>query len=183
MTPSPSKILTILLALSMYASAAPNDRGTGPGLRLLLSELQPGSLASEHYCMLVFDDHSFHSERAHRTRGRDQERKVYEGQLSDVDWNTLTAILDTKKFRELRVPPGTPSLVVHDTHPYTISVARQSGFQNMEFLSKASIKPYESEIKPLLQWWKNIRSAPMHESEAPPDSRCSLTEGNAVFSN
>jgi len=177
-------ILTVVLGIGLIANAGPHEPAKPTALRLLLSELQPGALSSEQHCMLVFDDHSFHAEKVHRTNGgKDQERKVYEGQLSGADWNALTAIVDTKQFRELRVPPSVPALVVHDSHPYTISVARQDKFQNMEFLTKESLKPYESELKPLLRWWKSWRGTPMPESEAPADSRCSLTNANAIFNN
>lgn len=181
---SPMKILCVLLGLGLVASAGSPERGKEAPLHLLLSEVQPGALASEQYCMLVFDDHRFHAETAHRTStGKDQTRKVYEGQLSDADWNAVIAIVDTKEFRELHVPPSGPALIVHDSHPYTISVARQNGFQNMEFLNKESLKPYQSELKPLLGWWKSWRGTPMREAEAPPDGRCSLTNSNAIFNN
>jgi hypothetical protein len=177
-------ILSVVLGIGLLANAGSREPAKSAALRLLLSEVQPGALASEQYCMLVFDDHRFHAERAQRNQGgRDRKRKIYEGQLSDSDWSALTAILDSKQFRELRVPRSGPALVVHDVHPYTISVARQNGFQNMEFLSKESLKPYESEVKPLLQWWKSSRGALMRESEAPADSRCSLNNTDAVFNN
>ena len=133
--------------------------------------------------MLVFDDHRFHLEKALRTRGKDQNRKVYEGRFSDGDWNALNQILDTKEFQKLRVPPSMPSLVVQNSHPYTISVARQKGFQNMEFLSKESLKPYESELKPLLRWWKSARDVHSPDSNAAVDSRCTLNDANGIFSN
>jgi hypothetical protein len=180
---SPITILSVVLGIALAANPGSNEGAKGPALRILLSEVQPGTLASEHYCMLVFDDHHFHAEKAHHIKGKDQERKVSEGQLSDADWNALNAILDSKQFRELHVPPSAPALVVHDLHPYTISVARQNGFQIMEFLTKESRRPYESELKPLLRWWKSSRGERMLESEAPVDSRCSLTEGNAIFNN
>ena len=178
------KMLSVVLGIGLAANASPHKPVKDASLRLFLSEVRPGALASEHYCMLVFDDHRFHAERAHRANGgRDQDRKVYEGELSDSEWDALTAIVDTKQFRELRVPASVPAIVVHDAHPYTISIARQSGFQNMEFLTKESLKPYESELKPLLQWWKSWRGAPMREAEAPADSRCSLSNANGVFNN
>jgi hypothetical protein len=181
---SPLTILSLVLGVGLVANAGSPERGKVAPLRILLSEVQPGALAGEHYCMLVFDDHHFHAETAHRiSSGKERELRVYEGQLSDSDWNAITAMVDAKQFRELRVPPSAPALVVHDPHPYTISVARQSGFQNMEFLTKESLKPYESEIKPLLRWWKSWRGAPMRESEAPADSRCSLTDSNGIFNN
>lgn len=181
---SPMKILSVLLALGLAAVAGSREPAKDAPLRLLLSEVQPGAMGTEHYCMLVFDDHRFHAETAHRTSaGRDMKRKVFEGQLSDTDWNALIAIVDTKEFRNIKVAQSPPALVVHDTHPYNISVARQNGFQNMEFLNKDSLKPYQSEVKPLLGWWKSWRGAPMREAEAPPDNRCALTNGNAIFNN
>ena len=177
-------IVSLVSAVGLVAIGASDQapKNSAP-LRLLISEVQPGMAASQQFCMLVFDDHTFHSEKAHRTRGEDQERKVYEGRLSDTDWDALNEILETKQFRELRIPPSRPTLVVQDSHPYTISVARQNGFQNMEFLTKESLKPYESELKPLLRWWKSARDVRTVESNAAYDSRCFLTDANGIFSN
>jgi hypothetical protein len=70
---------------------------------------------------------------------------------------------------------------MEDVHAYYISVAREKKFQNMEFLNNQSRKPYESQLKPLLQWWKRLRNAHMPESNAPPESRCVLDSTHAVF--
>jgi hypothetical protein len=164
-------------------TAGPNEPPQSAALRLLLSEVQPGTMATEQYCMLVFADRHFHAEKANRKMGKDRERKVYEGQLSEKDWNALGGIIDSKEFRELKVPLSLPPLVIEDSHPYTISVARERGFQNMEFLNNKARKPYESQLKPLLQWWKSLRSAHMPETNAPTDSRCSLDSTHAIFSN
>jgi hypothetical protein len=177
------KLLSVLLGISLIVNAASSETANGAALRLLLSEVQPGVLGTEHYCMLIFDDHHFHAERAHRKLGKDQERRVYAGQLSDSDWKALEAIIDAKKFRELQVPPSEPALVVREPHPYTISVARPGGFQNMEFLTKESLKPYESELKPLIRWWYTLRKASSTDSNAPVDDRCSLTDANGIFKN
>jgi hypothetical protein len=179
----PITLLFVVLGIGLAASAVSKESAKNAALRLLLSEVQPGSMATEQYCMLVFDDRRFHAENAQLKMGKDQKRKVFEGQLSDLDWNALIGIIDSKEFREIEVPPSPPSLMVHDSHPYTISVARDNRFQNMEFLTKESLRPYESRVKPLLKWWKTSRGAHMLESEAPPDSRCSLNSGNAVFNN
>ena len=175
--------ICVLLAISLGSSAGADGPAKGAALRVLLSEVQPGAMGSDRYCMLVFEDHHFHAEKAHRKRGKDEESKVYQGQLSDSDWNALTGIVDSKQFRELRVPPRAKSLVVQDSHPYTISVSRENGFQNMEFLTKESLKPYESEVKPLLQWWKATRSLHTPESNSNVDRRCSLSDAGGIFSN
>lgn len=175
-------IAVVLWGLTLMANAGSSEHGKAAPLRALLSEVQPGALGSDQYCMLIFDDHSFHAERAYRKRGKDEARKVYEGQLPDADWNALTAILDAKPFRDLHVPPPRQALVIQDVHPYTISVLRQDGFQNMEFLNKEGLKPYESEVKPLLEWWKATRKLQTAESTADVDSRCALT-GAGIFNN
>jgi len=178
----PITILSVVLGIGLAANAGPTEPANSAALRLLLSEVQPGSMASEQYCMLVFADRHFHAEKANRKTGKDRDRKVYEGQLPEADWNALGGILDSKEFRELKVPADLPPLVIEDTHAYTISVARGKGFQNMEFLNNKSLKPYESQVKPLLQWWKSFRSGHRTESDAPPDSKCALDSTHAVFS-
>ena len=178
----PMTIFCVVLGISLAANAGPNEAAKGAALRLFLSEVQTGTMATEQYCMLVFVDHHFHAEKANRKMGRDRVRRVYEGQLSEADWSALGGILDSKEFRELKVPASVAPLVVENSHPYTISVARDKGFQNMEFLNNHSRKPYESQLKPLLQWWKSLRSAHLPESNASPDSRCSLDSTNAIFS-
>lgn len=176
-------IFSVLLGISLAAHAGSDSQAKGAALRLLMSEVQPGLLDSEQYCMLVFDDHHFHAEKAHLMHGKDRDRKVYEGRLSDTDWKELIAILDAKEFRDLYVRPSGPALVVQDLHPYTISVGRGNGYQNMEFLTTQSIKPYKAELRPLLQWWKSSRNPHLPASAAAVDSRCALSGGNPIFSN
>jgi len=71
---------------------------------------------------------------------------------------------------------------MEDVHTFTISVARGSKFQNMEFLDNKSRKPYESQLKPLLRWWKSFRGGRMVESKARPDEKCSLDSTHGVYS-
>jgi hypothetical protein len=175
-------ILCGVLGIGLTAVAGPDETAKDMPIRLLLSEVQAGSMASEQYCTLVFADRRFHYEKASRKMGQDRDRKVYEGELSQADWDALTGILDSKEFRDLNVPLGVPPLVLEDTHAFTISVARGSKFQNMEFLDNKSRKPYDSQLKPLLQWWKSVRRERMVESKALPDARCSLDSTHAIYS-
>jgi hypothetical protein len=175
-------ILCGVLGIGLAAAAFPDEMAKGTAVRLILSEVQAGSMASEQYCTLVFADRHFHYEKASRKMGQDRDRKVYEGELSQSDWDALTGILDSKEFRELNVPPEVPPLVIEDAHTFTISVARGSKFQNMEFLDNKSRKPYEVQLKPLLRWWKSFRGSRMAESKAPPDAKCSLDSTHGVYS-
>jgi len=60
-------------------------------------------------------------------------------------------------------------------------VARGNEIQNMEFLDKKSRKPYDAQLKPLLEWWKSVRNRRMPKSDASPDSRCALDSSHGIF--
>lgn len=175
-------LVSLLLLLPLTTIAGSGQASQQPPIRLLLSEVQPGAMSADQYCTLVFADHRFHSEKASRHHGQDTERKIYEGALSDDEWNTLGGILDNKELRELKVPQSVPPLVMQDTHPYTISIARDGNYQNMEFLTSKSLRPYEPQVKPLLQWWKSLRGQRTPPSKAPANARCSLDSTHGVYS-
>lgn len=178
-----TRIICVVFGFALASRAGSNQPSNGPALRLLLSEVEAGTMASEQYCTLVFADRHFHAEKATRKLGKDKDRRVYEGELSEADWNALGGVLDNKDFQALNVPQGVPPLVIQDAHTYTISVARDTKFQNLEFLDNKSRKPYEKQLKPLLDWWKTFRHAHATESNAPADGRCSLDSTRPVFSN
>ena len=170
-----------VLGMSLAFLAGAEEPGKTPALRLLFSEVQAGAMASEQYCALVFADRRFHYEKASRNVGKDRERKVYEGELPQSDFDALTGILDSKDFRGLSVPREVAPVVVEDAHTITISVAREAQYQNMEFINNKSRKPYEAQLKPLLQWWKSFRGMHMQESKVQPDARCGLDSSHGIF--
>jgi hypothetical protein len=181
MTMKRSIAFLFLLGLGLTATTGSSQPPAPAPLKILLNEVQPGVMSAPQYCTLVFSDRHFHTEMADIKQGRDFDRKVYEGPLSDADWSALVAIIDSQSFRDLKVPRTVPPLVMQDTHPYTISVARDKNFQNMEFLDNKSLKPYESQVKPLLQWWKSFRGRRAPESSSPPNTRCALDSTHAIF--
>src|SRR6266851_1143085 len=97
-----------LLGLALTAAAGSGQQPAHASLRVFLNEVQPGVMSAPQYCTLVFTDHHFHSEKADIKHARDSDRKVYEGQLSDADWNALVAIIDSVAFRDLKVPGTVP---------------------------------------------------------------------------
>ncbi len=173
--------LACLAITAVMISTAAGQQPAPAPLRIFINELQPGAMSSPQYCTLIFNDHRFHTEKADIKQGNSDDRKIYEGQMSDADWNALGAVIDSPAFRDLKVPLTVPPPVMQDTHPYTISVARDKNFQNMEFLDQKSLKPYEAQVKPLLQWWKAFRRKGAATSAASPDSRCKLDNTHAVF--
>jgi hypothetical protein len=170
-----------LLACVLFATLAFGQAPSHGEMKVFLNEIQPGALAAPQFCTVIYADRSFHSEKADIKQGNAVNRKVYEGQVSESDWNALIAIVDGKNFQDMKVPQSVPPLVMQDSHPYTISVARPKGFQNMEFMDNKSLKPYEPQIKPLLQWWKSFRGKNTTESSAGPDPQCALDRSHSVF--
>jgi hypothetical protein len=175
-------VFCILLGAMLQANSQASGQQEERALQLFLSEVKPGSMSSEQYCMLVFANRSFHAETASLHLGRDLERKVLEGNLSDADWSALENILESDGFRKLNVPPPYVPLAIQGGHFFTISVRREKGFQNMEFLDDKSRKPYDSQLKPLFQWWKSLRSKGMPTSNAPANSQCELNNSHGVVS-
>jgi len=171
----------VTLGLALAAVSASGQQLTAGPIKLFLNEVQPGGLSTSQYCTLVFADHHFHSEKADIKKGQDNSRKIYEGQLSDNDWNSMVAIIDSKEFTGMKVPRTVPPLIMQDTHPYNIAVLRGTDYQNMEFLDKKSLKPYDPQIKPLLQWWKSLRGEHTPESSAPANPQCALDSNHAVY--
>src|SRR5258708_32991675 len=81
-----------------------NEVAKAAAVRMQLTEVQAGAMAAKQYCTVVFADRHFHSEKAARNRGKDTDRKVYEGTVSEAYWNTLGGIIDSDAFRTLNVP-------------------------------------------------------------------------------
>jgi hypothetical protein len=153
-----------------------------PALLLRVSEVKVGAMTSDHRCVLILPGRRYHLERATRQRGRDRVRKVYEGELTAVEWQQLADILAAKDLRELAVPRTRGVLVVEDMDLVTITVWRDPGFQNLEFLTKRERAPYERTLKPLLEWWKDFARRGAPESKAPESDYCALSgNDNMIF--
>ena len=177
------KVLIVVNVLgAVLACAAPDPPAKASPIRLFLSESQAGATQVQQYCAVVFADRRFHYERASIHHGKDVDRKVYEGEFSEADWNALGGVLDASDFRALNVPREVAPLVMQDSHVYTISVAREAHFQNMEFLDEKSLRPYEAQVKPLLEWWKSFRGHRMSQSRVPADAHCLPDNIHTVFS-
>ena len=171
-----------MVSVALAAGFAQEPPAKAAPIRFLLSESQAGATQVQQYCTVVFADRRFHYERASIHHGKDVDRKVYEGEFSEADWNALGGVLDGAGFRSLNVPREVAPLVMQDSHVYTISVAREAHFQNVEFLDKKSLKPYEAQVKPLLEWWKSFRGRRMSESKVPADTHCLPDSAHTVFS-
>ena len=173
-----------LLAVALFCSClfafGSFDDPPTPRLRVLISEIRPGKMSTEQRCLLVFEDHSFHHELAIRRQGRDLDRRVSDGKLSDPDWDTLTSIIDRDDFKSLKPPATVAPLVIQDLHAVTIDVSRGGSFQNLEFLTDKDRKPYDGQVKPLLQWWKSVMGGHAAASGTP-DKRCTLENTRAVI--
>src|SRR5512138_2049663 len=96
-------LFAALLFLTFVAANA-GDEKKAPAIVARVSEVKPGSVTTDHRCVLILPDHRFHLERATRKRDKDLMRKVYEGQLTQPEWDELIGILNAADFKALAVP-------------------------------------------------------------------------------
>src|SRR5258708_5106669 len=119
-----TRTIAFLLVLGLTAPAGSGQAPANAPLKMFLNQVQPVVMSAPQSSTRVRGGRRFHTEKADIKQGRAPARRIYEGQLSDSDWNALVAVSDSPGFRDLKVPQPVPPLVMQDTHPYTISIAR-----------------------------------------------------------
>ncbi len=169
------RAIAFLMLLLLGAPAFPQTSAPKATFEVRISDFKSGSMASEQRCLLVFADRKYHFESAAHRGGRDLRRDVYEGELSQADWDQLSNVLDTKELRELSSPPSAATVIVENLDALTLTVKRgPDAYQNLEFLTKRSRDPYRAALKPALEWWKGFLRKRLTPSGAPPSPYCSL---------
>jgi hypothetical protein len=173
-----------LTLLTLFLPAAAQQKAPvakKPTLLARISQIKPGSVTTDHRCVLILPDHRFHLERATRKRAKDLMRKVYEGEFSQAEWDQLMGVLAAPDLKALTVPSTRGVLVVEDMDLITIAIWRDPGYQSMEFLTKRDRAPYERTLKPLLEWWKGFAKQGLKESNAPVSPYCALSSNDMIF--
>lgn len=149
------------LCMMLAIPSSPSSQKSQPHMPTLvrLAELTPGSMATEETCTIVYLDSNYHSERISHRTGVRATADVFEGVLSVADFNRLMRILESKGFRELKSPARqSHSLVVEDFHLLQITVPRADGIQDLNYPTRASRKHDDKALKPVLEWWKDLRA-------------------------
>ena len=125
-------------------------------------------MGTNEMCVLIYLDGRYHAERTYRKQDEPTEKEVYEGSLSADDMQKLDHLLDAPELRALKSPLAPRRIMVDDLHLVQISIARQEGIQELRYETDAIRKHDDARLKPLLEWWKSLRSrypAPLQEGK------------------
>ena len=110
-------------------------------------------LRSDHdVCVLVRRDGQYHLERLHPYGIR-----VFEGELPNGALGSLEALLTKDRLFQLQQSDIAVPHTTGDKDQFFVSVLRLPHWQNLEFDSAESRKPYEEFLNPLLKWLDDLQ--------------------------
>jgi len=121
-------------------------------------------------CVLVYPDGKYRMERNFRGMTgstSDTDTKVFLDTLPEADLKTLGAVLDDGKFEAIKTGELSQDKMGKDMDTLLVSVPREHEVQNISFNNAAERKPFEKDLKPFLNFFKNLqkRKATIAKSE------------------
>jgi hypothetical protein len=164
-----------LPALFGGAAAAQTLQAANPASnvkRVRLAEARSGVMGTNEMCALIYLDGHYHAERTYRKLDEPTEKEVFEGTIGAQEWQELNRLLEAPELKSLKSPVEPRRIMVENMHLVQVSIARQDGIQELRYETDASRKHAEATLKPLLEWWKALRShypAPAQEGKV---TRC-----------
>jgi hypothetical protein len=161
----------VIVACSMLCAVAAAQSGPqkpAPVPLLRVAENHQGGMVAEETCAIVYIDGKYRSERYLRKRTaasvgfETDSLELRESQVSKDYLNRLLEIIDTAEFRQLKSPNLIRRIVDEDYHALHIAIFRQEQIQELKYPNKASRKADAAKLKPLLDWWQQLRKNPAH---------------------
>ncbi len=142
-------VIAFIFAVLSTAWASDQQAATPAAVPYLLrmERLQ----SDQDLCVLVRDDGQYHVERL-RTSGV----RLFEGKLRDGALASLNDLLTKDELLHLQQSDIAASLTTQNRDQIFVSVLRSTHWQNLEFDSAASRKPYEEFLDPLLKWLDDL---------------------------
>jgi hypothetical protein len=177
----PTPWLASLLVASLFCSlglAQPAEQKPDAPAFLRLMKMHQGSMAAEETCVIVYRDGRYRSESFVRRRtatvGFEEESlEVKDGKLKDDALSRLVSIVDSAQFRELTPPKLIRRIVEEDYDALQVAVFRGEAVQDLRYPTKASRKNSQQQLKPLLDWWQDLRKLPAQSIKNAQKTRCS----------
>jgi hypothetical protein len=109
-----------------------------------------------HTCILVQPDGHYRRERTFQgMSGGTPYVDIYMDALPDDTFKRLQAILDDTDFQKIHTPPSRGG-VIPNMDTLIVSIPREHSLQNMYFMTVNERKPYEKDLKPLMNWMKEV---------------------------
>ncbi|HTT22142.1 MAG TPA: hypothetical protein VMG82_24655 [Candidatus Sulfotelmatobacter sp.] len=121
-------------------------------------------------CVLVYPDGKYHMERNFRgmtNSASNTDTKVVLDTLPEADYKALRAVLDDGEFVAIKTGELSQDKMGKEMDTLLVSVPREHEVQNIAFNNADERKPFEKDLKPLLNFLKNLqkRKAPVAKTE------------------
>ena len=143
-----------------------------------LMRMHQGSMAAEETCVIVYRDGRYRSEAFVRRRtvatiGFEEESlEVKEGKLHEDTLSRLVSVVDSSQFRDLTPPKLVRHIVEENYDALQVAVFRGELVQDLRYPTKASRKNHQEQLKPLLDWWQELRKSPAEPIKNAQKTRC-----------
>jgi hypothetical protein len=109
-----------------------------------------------HTCILVQPDGHYRRERTFQGMNAGTPYvDIYLDTLPDDSFKRLQAILDDPDFQKIDTPPSRGG-VIQNMDTLIVSIPREHSLQNMYFMTANERRPYERDLKPLMNWMKEV---------------------------
>ena len=173
-----SKVVIFVSLLCGVAAAQSAPKTPDPVPLLRVAEIHQGTMVAEESCSIVHSDGRYRSERYLRKRTvanvgfESDSLDIREGQVSEDALNQLLSIIGATEFRQLKSPNLIRRIVDEDYHALQIAVFRHEQIQDLKYPNKASRKADAAKLKPLLDWWQQLRKNPGHVVTNGQRTRC-----------
>jgi len=137
-------------------------------MRAETTTVDPGT-GRTRTCVLVYPDGKYRMERNFRGMtgsSSDINTKVFLDTLPEADVKALSAVLEDGKFVAIKTGELSQDKG-KDTDTLLVSVPREHAMQNVAFNNADERKPFEKDLKPFLNFLKNLqkRKAPVAKTE------------------
>src|SRR5262249_12584408 len=172
-----ASVLVASLLSPAFAQNAEQKPDAPAFLRLV--KMHQGSMAAEETCVIVYRDGRYRTEEFVRRRtaatvGFEEESlEVREGKLKDDVLSRLVSVVDSSQFRELTSPKLIRRIVEEDYDALQVAVFRGEAVQDLRYPTKASRKNSQQQLKPLLDWWQELRKIQGLPTKNTQKTRCS----------
>jgi len=138
-------------------------------MRAETTTVDPGT-GMTRTCVLVYPDGKYRMERNFRGMtgsSSDISTKVFLDTLPEADVKALSAILEDEKLAAIKTGELSLDKMGKEMDTLLVSIPREHAMQNIAFNNAAERKPFEQDLKPFQNFFKNLqkRKAPVAKAE------------------
>jgi hypothetical protein len=129
-----------------------------------------------HVCVLVYPDGKYRLEKSYQDlNGNKPGDHVYVDTLPADSVKQLQAAVDDGKFADIKTadPKGG---IVQNMDTLMVSVPREHALQNISFMTVNERRPFDKELKPFLNWMKEVQKRKVQPAKNEASNNCSAPQ-------